>query len=124
MWFTGTRNVDLICQLVKDLREYGNLRLERFELDMSGKIALAVGMLAVCAIVSVLALVVLMFLSLALAYALAPVVGSTALAMLIIALLYGILASVVVVKRQEWIVTPLMLFIHDIFISEKNKKDE
>lgn len=124
MWFTGTRNVDLICQLVKDLREYGNLRLERFELDMSSKIALAVGMLAVCAIVSVLALVVLMFLSLALAYALAPVVGSTALAMLIIALLYGILASVVVVKRQEWIVTPLMLFIHDIFISEKNKKDE
>lgn len=124
MWFTGTRNIDLICQLVKDLREYGNLRLERFELDMSGKIALAVGMLAVCAIVSVLALVVLMFLSLALAYALAPVVGGTAVAMLIIALFYGILAGVVVVKRQEWIVTPLMLFIHDIFISEKNKEDE
>lgn len=117
--FSSTRNVDLICQLVKDLREYGNLRLERLELDMAQKLALLIGMLVMGGIVSIVVLAVLVFLSLAVGYALAPLVGGPAMAMLILAAVYATLACVVYVKRNDWIVTPLTLFLHELFISGK-----
>lgn len=120
MMFSSTRNVDLICQIVKDLREYGSLRLERLELDMAQKLALVVGMLAMGAIVSVIVLVVLVFLSLAAGYALAPLVGGPAVAMLILAAFYGILACVIYAKRNDWIVAPLTLFLHELFLSDKD----
>lgn len=119
MMFSSTRNVDLICQLVKDLREYGGLRLERLELDMAQKLALAVGMLAMGAIVSIIVLAVMVFLSLAVGYALAPLVGGPAVAMLILAVAYAALACVVYAKRKDWIVTPLTLFLHELFLSGK-----
>lgn len=119
MMFSSSKNVELICQLIKDFREYGSLRLERFELDMASKLALAVGMLAMCAIVTMLALVGLVFFSMAVAYWLAPLCGSTALAFLIMAAAYAVVALVVYAKREKWIITPLKLFLHNLFLNEK-----
>lgn len=117
--FSNSKNVELICQLIKDIREYGTLRLERFELDMVSKLALAVGMLAMGTVVAVLMLVALTFVSLAVAYMLAPHVGGAAIAMLIVGLSYIALALIVYLKRQTWIVTPLTLFLHDLFMDNK-----
>lgn len=121
MMFSSSRNVELICQLIKDIREYGSLRLERFELDMASRLAIALGLLVVGAVLMVLAALVLVFVSLAVGFALAPVVGSTALAMLIVAAAYVVVAILVYAKRNTWIVTPLTLFLHELFIGNQSK---
>lgn len=121
MMFSNSRNVELICQIIKDLREYGSLRLERFELDMATKLALVIGLLATGAVICVLAMLVLICLSLAVGYALAPLVGGTVFAMLIIAAAYLTVALVVYAKRQSWIITPLTLFFHDLLIPDNKE---
>lgn len=123
MMFSSTRNVEHIYQLIQDIREYGSLRLERFEFDMASKLALIVGMLVTGAIVSVLALTVVVFLSLAAGYALESLVGSKAMAMLIIAVVYLIIAITVFMKRHSWIINPLTLFLHELFIPNKSQDE-
>lgn len=119
MMFSNTKNVELICQLVRDLREYGALRLERLELDIAQKLAVVVGMLVMGAILFVLALTVVIFASLAAGYALAAYTGSTALAMLIVSMVYLAVALLVYSKRRTWIITPITLFLHELFLSDK-----
>lgn len=120
MMFSNSRNVELICQIIKDLREYGSLRLERFELDLSQKLALVIGLLVTAGVLCVLALLVLICLSLAVGYAIAPLVGGTVWAMLIISAVYILVAALVYVKREAWIITPLTLFFHDLFIENND----
>lgn len=119
MMFSSSKNVELICQLIKDIREYGTLRLERFELDITTKLALAVGMLCMGAILAVFTLVGIIFVSLAVAYALGSLIGNVALAMFFVALAYFCVALIVYIKRDSWIVTPLTLFFHGLFAPEK-----
>lgn len=119
--FSNSRNVELISQLIRDIREYGSLRLERFELDLASKLALVIGLLVTGAVICVLALLVLICLSLAVGYALAPLVGGAPVAMLIIAATYLVVGMVVYAKRQSWIITPLTLFFHDLLITENQE---
>lgn len=120
MMFSNSRKVELICQIIKDLREYGSLRLERFELDMAQKLAVVIGVLATGAVLCILALLVLICLSLAVGYAIAPQVGGTVYAMLIISVAYILVAALIYAKRKSWIIDPLTLFFHDLFIDNKD----
>lgn len=121
--FSSNKNVELICQLVRDAKDYGLLRLERFELDMASKLARLIGILVMGALLTIVLLVVMVFVSLAVGYALGKAIGSTALAMLIIAVAYLLLAVVIYAKRHAWIVTPLTLMFHDIFLTENDDTD-
>ncbi|MBQ0165212.1 MAG: phage holin family protein [Bacteroidales bacterium] len=123
MLFYSKQNVELICQLLKDIKEYGSLRLERLQLDLTQKMALAIGFLVMGTAVATISLCALIFLSLAAGYALASWMGSRALAMLVVAAFYAAAALVVYAKRHDWIVKPLTLFLHELFLSTKDTPD-
>ena len=121
--FSSSKNVETICQLFRDAKEYGQLRLEQLELDASSKLSRLVGILVVGAVLLVMLLVALVFLSIAAGYALAALLQSVPLAMLIVGLVYLALALALYFNRRAWVFVPITLLLHDILLPEATQQE-
>ncbi len=102
-------NIETIGQLVEEIRKHISLRAEYFKLDCAEKAVKVVATIIMICLLTTLALFILGFLSITLAFALAPVLGKTA-AFAIIAAFYLLLFILCIAFRRKWIETPLVRF--------------
>lgn len=115
--FSNDKNIEILARLIGNLRRYGELRLESLQLDMVSKMTMLASALIVGVILTAVVGAVVMFLSFAAVFALAPLVGGYAASSLIVAGAYLVFAIVVFQMRRRWIVDPVARLLVAIFLN-------
>ena len=99
--FSSDKNVETIAQLIEALKRYLGVQKEFLKLSVIEKFVRLITALTLAVVFILLGFAVLFFMSFALVYWLAPLVG-VALAFLIMALIYLALAFIVFTNRKAW----------------------
>lgn len=111
---------EIIRQVLAEAKKYGRLRLYYLKLLTVEKISVLLSMMAFAGIVSVLAIVVLLYLAASLQAYWAVLYGSV-LSYVMVAGIFVILAIVVAIFRKAWIINPITRFVSKLFIDGKYK---
>ncbi|MBE6266555.1 MAG: phage holin family protein [Prevotella ruminicola] len=114
---SSDKNVENIAQLIEVLKHYLGLQTEYVKLDAIDKVVRLVTAAALAIVFILVICAVLTYLSFALAFWLATFTG-TALAFLIIAILYLLLLILFFFFRKPWIEKPLVRFLASVLLGK------
>lgn len=114
--FSNDQNIETIVQLVDTLKHYVGLQKEYVKLGAIEKTVRILTSIAMVAILGLLLVFILIFLSFAAAFALGPIVGQVA-AFVIIAAVYVIVLLFFLIFRKQWIEKPLVRFLANLLLS-------
>ncbi len=114
--FSNDQNIETIGQLVDTLKHYVGLQKEYVKLGAIEKTVRILTSIAMVAILGLLLVFILIFLSFAAAFALGPIVGQVA-AFVIIAAVYVIVLLFFLIFRKQWIEKPLVRFLANLLLS-------
>ena len=114
--FSNDQNIETIGQLVDTLKHYVGLQKEYVKLGAIEKTVRILTSIALVAILGLLLVFILIFLSFAAAFALGPIVGQVA-AFVIIAAVYVIVLLFFLIFRKQWIEKPLVRFLANLLLS-------
>lgn len=114
--FSNDQNIETIGQLVDTLKHYVGLQKEYVKLGAVEKTVRILTSIAMVAILGLLLVFILIFLSFAAAFALGPIVGQVA-AFVIIAAVYVIVLLFFLIFRKQWIEKPLVRFLANLLLS-------
>lgn len=114
--FSNDQNIETIGQLVDTLKHYVGLQKEYVKLGAIEKTVRILTSIAMVAILGLLLVFILIFLSFAAAFALGPIVGQVA-AFVIIAAVYLIVLLFFLIFRKQWIEKPLVRFLANLLLS-------
>lgn len=114
---SSDENVETIGQLVESVKHYIGLRTKYAKLDVTEKVVRLLTALVMLVALSVLLMFVLIYASLAAAYALEASVGKPA-AFLIVAAVYLVVLLSFFAFRKKWIERPLVKVLSDILMQE------
>lgn len=114
---SSDKNIETIEQLVKLLRHYIGLRTEYLKLDVVEKIIRLLTALAVVLVTFFLVVIMLIYLSFAVAYALAAHMGPTA-AFCVVAGIYLLILLLFFAFRHQWVEKPLVKFLASVLLKK------
>ncbi len=100
-------NVKRIVTFVEDAKGWAELKSEKTKLDVTEKLVQVMGVMFFALILLFISMLMLACLSIAAAYSLEDVVGSRALAFLLIGILYALVLIVGYMTRSKWLINPL-----------------
>lgn len=112
--FSNDKNIETIAQLVEEIKSYIGLKVEYTKLDAAEKIVRLLTVFTLTVVAFIIIMIMLLHLSFAAAYLLAPLVGGMGAAFCILTLLYLLLLVLLFVFRKKWIERPLVRFITSI----------
>ncbi len=115
--FSADKNIETIGQLVETLKHYVGLQSEYVKLDIVDKTVRILTVIGMTAIICVLLLLMLIYLSFAAAYAMQPYVG-LAWAFAIVAAVYFVILFLVICFRKRWIEKPLVRFLASLLLEK------
>ena len=115
--FSNDQNIETIGQLVETVKHYVGLQSEYVKLDIVEKTVKILTVIAMTAILSFLLILVLIYFSFAIAYALEPVAGLVG-AFAIVAGFYLFILLLFVIFRKRWIERPLVKFLASLLLSK------
>ena len=122
---SSDQNIQTIRELVLNLKEYAELKAESVQIGIIRKLSILITALIVGGLAFVLVAIIIFFLFITLALALAPHVGGTAISCLIVATFYLLLGCLIYAKRTAWILNPIANFIGELFLkSEESIKEK
>lgn len=104
------------------MKRYVELQARYVQLDFVSKMTVLIAAVTVGAILFALLSIVILFLSYALALALAPSVGGMPVSCGIIALIYVAMAITVYLLRQRLIINPIANFLGQLFLNKTKEK--
>ena len=113
--FSNDKNIETIAQLVEVLKHYIGLKADYLKVDLAEKIVKLLTVATMVVVLSFLLILVLIYLSFALAFGLATFIG-TATAFLAVAGVYFILFLLFILKRKRWIERPLVRVLSSMFM--------
>ena len=114
---SSDNNIETIAQLVESAKRYIGVKSEYVKLGIIEKVVRLLTIATITFIVFFIVLLMLIYLSFAIAYALAPVVGMV-WAFVIVAGAYLLLLILFVIKRRNWIEKPLVRFLAEMLLSK------
>lgn len=114
-----------IGQMSDHLREYIGIRRELFELKMWDKLVSTASSAITWAIIAIVGVICVFFLSAAAAYAIGVALGKIWLGFLIVAGAYGLVAIIIILGRNKLLHKPLSnLFIDNLINDDDDEEDE
>ncbi|MBP5258965.1 MAG: phage holin family protein [Prevotella sp.] len=116
--FSNDRNIETIGQLVEVVKHYLGLQTEYVKLDVIEKVVRLLTVATITIILSALFMVIMIFLSLAAAAAIAKLTGGMISAWCIVALFYFIILILVLVYRKRLIERPLVNFLATLLMEK------
>ena len=117
MMFSNDKNIESIAQLVEVLKHYIGLQTEYLKLDVVDKVVRLLTAITMTVVLMGLLVLTIIYLSFAVAYALAPLVG-TACGFSIVAGIYLIILALFVIFRHQWIEKPLVKFLAGLLMQK------
>ena len=103
------------------LTQYLNLQKEYTKVEVTEKLSVLLSMLILILLIVILGMMALFYLSFTLAWLLAPAVGSITLGFSLIAILYIVLAILLVTFRKRLIIDPMVKFLANLFLKPTDK---
>lgn len=103
-------------QLQADLKQYVKLQTEFVKVEFVEKLTILLSAFIIVSLVIALAFGSLFYLFYALAYTLESLIGSLELAFAIIAGLYLLLISILVIFRKSLVINPIVRFLSNLFL--------
>ncbi|MCK9179986.1 MAG: phage holin family protein [Bacteroides sp.] len=113
-----------IKDFFEEIKKYLSLQKEYTKLEITEKLTILFSALVLIIIFIILGMVALFFILLAIAYALAPYVGGLGASFLIIGVLYLILILFVYLLRKRLIISPIVNFTANLFLSDTDNKKQ
>ena len=108
-------------ELVNDIKEYINVKLDAFKLTVAEKISRIAAVIIAGAVVAVAVLFFVIFISIAVAYFLGDWIGSTGMGFLIVAAFYLLIGIIIWSAKGKIIQIPIM---NSILAQWSLKEDE
>lgn len=115
--FSNDRNIDIIGRLVEVFKHYIGLQNEYLRLDVIEKIVRLVTGLLIFSVLFLFIVIILIYLSFAAAYAMAPYMGYPG-AFCTVAAFYIFIFVLLFSFRKEWIEKPLIRFITGLLMEK------
>lgn len=115
--FSNDRNIETIGQLVEVFKHYIELQKECLKLDVVEKVVRLITAITISAVIVVLMMLALIYLSFAAAFLLSICLGSVA-AFSIVGCCYLLLLVLCILFRHQWIERPLVRFLANLFFSK------
>lgn len=115
--FSNDKNIETIEQLVRLVKDYIGLQGEYLKLDVTEKMVRLITALLLFAVFALLFIVILIFVSAAVSFAIAPTIGYPA-AFALIAVFHLFLFLMLLVFKKSWIEKPLVKFIASLIIDK------
>ena len=115
--FSNDRNIETIGQLVEVFKHYIELQKECLKLDVVEKVVRLITAITISAVIVVLMMLALIYLSFAAAFLLSTCLGSVA-AFSIVGCCYLLLLVLCILFRHQWIERPLVRFLANLFFSK------
>jgi hypothetical protein len=113
--------VENFQQLYEDVKKYVFLQTEYVKVEFVEKLTILLSTLLIVTLITVLAIIALFYLFFSLAYAIEPVVGSLSISFGIIAGIYIILIALFYLLRKQLVITPMVKFLSNLFLTKINK---
>lgn len=115
--FSNDRNIETIGQLVEVAKHYIGLQSKNIKLDVIDKVVRVLTVLTMTVVLALLFLLAIIYLSFAVAYALAPYTGA-ATAFACVAGIYFVVLLLFVAFRKQWIERPLVKLLANILMQD------
>lgn len=112
------QNIEKISQMLKNAKKYGDLRLDSFERSSVEKLSTVISGIIMGAIILLVSIIAIIFISAAVVMALMPHVGGIT-AMLIVGGFYAIVLFVVYSMRRTLILIPIKAALARVFFAER-----
>lgn len=122
--FSNDQKIDAANDLLREAKQYADLRLQRLKLDFVSKLTLLLSALVVSIVLLVVFAVVFLFVAYTLALVLAPHVGGLHWACAIIAAGSIVLGTLFYAFRRPLIVQPLTNFVARLFLEKDTEDDD
>ncbi len=122
--FSDDHHIDSARKLIAEIREYLSLRIEYGKYDLVDKLAVLLSVVALAAIMLAAAIVILFFLSYAVALAIADGVGGLHVACALVALFYILVGAVIYALRRQLIIRPLTNLLGHLFLHKDSNEEE
>ena len=120
--FSSDKNIDIISQLVGDIKKDLMLRYERLQINCISKFSQILSFIVVGAILFMLLSLTIMFVSMMVASALASLIGSQTVSYALIVAFYVIVGLVIYTNKKRHIIDPLTNLIANMFLDKKIAK--
>ena len=114
--FSTDRNIESIAGLVEELKNYVGLKAKYLRLDVVDKVVRIITTLALVFIVMLIAILMLICLSFAGAFALGHCIHSMALGFIIVAAIHLLIIILVLANKKTWIEKPLVRLLAGILL--------
>lgn len=116
---SSDQNIETISRLLTNAKKYGEMKFEHLERSTVEKLSTVISALIMGAVIFVVGIIVVVFISAALTVALAPHVGGYLTALLIISACHILLLSCLYLNRHKLIMLPIRHALAKIFFAEK-----
>lgn len=113
--FSNDNNIETIGQLAEVVKHYIRLQTEYVKLDVIEKVVRLITVITLTLVLSFLVVLILIYLSFAVAYALMPAVGGV-WAFSIVAIFYFLVFILFVMFRKKWIEKPVVKFLASLLM--------
>lgn len=114
---SSDQNIENIASFVEEAKEWLCLRGRYTKLDIIDKMVRILTAVFVAAIIAVVLLLALIYLSFAVAYYIDEVIGYMPISFLMVSIFYLLFLLLIVKMRHSWIERPLVRFLVSILIS-------
>ena len=122
--FSSDKNIETIGQLIADLHQHVDLRLEYFKVDAVSKLSKLLAAIALSIIIFMFGALALWFVSMMAAAALGEGLYHEAAGYAIVVACYLAMACLIFVRRKQWIEVPITHFLAQLFLSEPSQPEE
>lgn len=113
--FSNDQNIETIAQLVEILKRYLSTKSDLWRIDITEKVVKLFTAMAMIFILSFILVLVLIYLSFTVAYALSTFIGLS-FAFLSVTSVYILIFLLCIVNRKRWIERPLVRFLAELLI--------
>lgn len=117
--FSTDKNVNTIAEIIQNTKKYAEMRIENAERGAVDKMTAVMTGVIIGAIILLAFMVVILFLSAAAVFALAPHIGGYAMATLTVGLFHLCVLTIIFIKRKQWISAPISKALSLIFLGDK-----
>ena len=122
--FSSDKNIETIGQLIADLHQHVDLRLEYFKVDAVSKLSKLLTAVALSIIIFMFGALALWFVSMMAAAALGEWLHHEAAGYAIVVACYLAMACLIFVRRKQWIEVPITHFLAQLFLGEPSQPEE
>ena len=115
------KSIENFQQLFFEFKKYLELQKEYTKLELTEKLTILFSTLIMVLVLIILGMVALFYLLFALAYVLEPLVGGLMASFAIIAGINVLLIALVIIFRKQLIISPMVNFLANLFLTDSNK---